>query len=159
MFIKKFKQKISGFKCNIQQTFIRAVQKNEILASLGAVRYDLVKASLLAGDPQEDIEKLLDKIRPALTFFALSKAVLRLTIEVLPNGIFTNYIAGTINSKSAASDPMRVQVSQLLYNQGLVDISKLQDYLSKLTIEAAGGTVAPVDLTERIDPLLKYVRL
>ena len=138
--------------------FIRSVQKNEIFASLGTVKYDQVKAALLQGNPSTEIETLLSKIRPALAFIALSKAVLRLSIEVLPNGIFTNFITGTINSKSAAADPVRVQVSNLLNSQGLADMAKLQDYLCRLIIESAGGTVTPVDLTERIDPTLKYVR-
>lgn len=139
--------------------FIRSVQKNEILASLGTVKYELVKASLLEGSPSTEIETLLSKIRPALALFAMSKAVLRLSVEVLPNGIFSNFITGTINSKSAAADPLRVQVSNLLNTQALAELARLQDYLSRQMIEAAGGTVEPVDLTERIDPLLKYVRL
>ena len=138
--------------------FIRSVQKNEIFASLGTVRYDLVKAALLAGNPTTEIETMLSKIRPALAFIALSKAVLRLSVEVLPNGIFSNFITGTINSKSAAADPVRVQVSNLLSLQGMADFNKLQDYISRLVIESAGGTVTPVDFTERIDPTLKYVR-
>ena len=138
--------------------FIRSVQKNEILASLGTTKYDLVKAELLSGSLAPSTETLLGKIRPALVMFAMSKAVLRLSIEVLPNGIFTNFITGTINSKSAAADPVRVQVSTLLSTQALLEFSKLQDYLSRQVIEAAGGTVETVDLTERIDPTLKYVR-
>ncbi|MEI6900683.1 MAG: DUF6712 family protein [Bacteroidota bacterium] len=138
--------------------FIRSVQKNEIFASLGIVKYDLVKAELLSGTVSSEIEALLGKIRPALAFIALSKDVLRLSIEVLPNGIFTNFITGTINSKSAAADPVRVQVSNLLNSQGLADMAKLQDYLSRLIIESAGGTVTPASITDRIDPTLKYVR-
>jgi hypothetical protein len=139
--------------------FIRSVQKNEIFACIGSIKYGQITRFLFDGSTSEEMEALLVKIRPALALFAMSKAVLRLSVEILPDGIFSNFITGTINSKSAAADPVRVQVSNLLNNQAMLELAKLQDYISRLSIVAAGGTVTAVDPTERIDPTLKYVRL
>jgi hypothetical protein len=139
--------------------YIKKIQTGEILACIGKDEYDGIAEAILDDDVSEDQEKILVYVRPALAFLALSRAVIRLSIEVLPNGLFSNFVTGTINSKSAASIPDRVQVSQSLYRQGTEELMKLQEYLGRLTVEAAGETYTPVDLTERIDHHLKYVRL
>jgi hypothetical protein len=139
--------------------FLRHVQSNEILACIGKERYDLISAALQSGTIPDEIEGILQKIRPALCFLALSRAVIRLSIEILPDGLFTNFITGTINNKAASAIPHRFQVSQSLLQQGMAEMSKLQEYLSRLNAEETGLTYEPVDLTARFDPLQKYVRL
>jgi len=139
--------------------YLRKVQNNEILSCIGKETYDAIKEEILDGDLTEDNKTYLGMIRPAMTFLALSRAVISLSVEVLPNGIFSNFITGVINSKTAADHSHRVEISHALESMGLKEIAKLQEKIYRETTESSGEIYVQTDPTERIDPQKPFVRL
>ncbi len=139
--------------------YIRKVQLNEVLSCVGQENYDELSAQIKDDDVSEDNEVLLSMIRPALTFLSLSRAVISLSIEILPNGVFSNFITGVINSKTAADHSHRVEISHALESLGLKELSKLQEKIYRAAIEDSGETYTQTDPTDRIDPDNLYVRI
>ncbi len=138
---------------------IRKVQENEILSCLGKEKYDEIAEQILDGDLTPSNIALLSLIRPALVFISLSRSVISLSVEILPNGIFSNFITGTINSKNAAAASQRIEISKALMQQGRQELTALQEKITRAATEAAGDTYSVEDPTERIDPEKLYVRL
>ena len=138
---------------------IRKVQENEVLSCLGKDKYDEISEQIIDDDVSDENNTLLMLIRPALTFLSLSKAVISLSIEILPNGIFSNFITGTINSKNAAAASQRIEISKSLLQQGRQELTALQEKITRAATEAEGNTYSAEDPTERIDPEKLYVRI
>lgn len=138
---------------------LRKVQQNDILSCLGKEKYDEISEQIIDADVTAENKTLLALIRPALTFIATSHAVITLSVEVLPTGIFSNFVSGVINGKNAASMPDRVALSSRLLDYGKAHLSKLQEKITRATTEAAGEIYDVTDPTDRIDPSTKYVRI
>jgi hypothetical protein len=135
------------------------VQENEIKSCFTAEKYEELQVQITENEISTANSIILDKARHPLALFTLSVAAKRLTTEVLPDGIFSNMTTSVIKSKMPASKIDRNEVSSSLEKDGMRELRKLQDYLAKIDAETAGTTVESVDLTEHIDPLLKFVRL
>ena len=139
--------------------FMRRVQDNEIRACFTEEKWDELKEQWLDDDISEENEKIIDLARQPMGLLALGTAIRRLSVEVMPDGIFTNLVTNVIKSKSSTSKIDRNEVSGYLEKDGLKQLKKLQETLRKITVVAAGETYTAVDPTERIDPDKKFVRL
>lgn len=97
-----------------------------------------------------DSDGLLPYIRTPLAYFAMSIAVDRLAVEVLPEGVFQNLISErlTQNAKVSAVPEVKREVSKLLFNQGQTELRILTEYLRK---QAAGTDFVESDLTTGLD--------
>ena len=137
---------------------IREAQENEIRPCLTQEKYDEL-IELQRDDNLADEDKVIvEKIRPALVYLSLSKAVKRLAVEVLPNGLFLNLVSSVIQGKNPASAMDRIELSKVLEQEGHRELKKVTEYLRKLSQEASGETYTPVDPTARMDPTFKYFR-
>jgi hypothetical protein len=139
--------------------FIKRVQENEIQASLTVARYDEIKAQFLADELTPENEVILGKVIPPLALLALSVAVKRLSSEILPAGIFANIVANVIKGKNPAGKQDRNEISSSFEKDGLRELARLQEYLRKIDLTAAGETFTTTDPDERIDATQKFVRL
>jgi hypothetical protein len=135
------------------------LQENEIKSVITAERYDDIQAEILAGTISAGNAALIDKIRQPLALLTLSVAVKRLTVEVLPTGVFSNIVTNVIKGKQNAGKTERNEISDQLERDGLRELRKLQDHIAALDAAISGETIAAADLTEHIDPDNLFVRL
>lgn len=140
--------------------FLRRCQHNEILPVIGKTRYDNLLSSMVDESfATDETTALLEKVRGVMGLMALSVAVKRLSAQVLPDGIFTSVVSGVIKGKNKAEKIDRNEVSSSLEKDARREMTKLQEYLRKLDLLAAGETYTETDTSEHIDETLKFVRL
>ena len=137
---------------------IKRVQENEILACVGETRYTEILGQFLSGGLTAQNLTILNKIRQPLALLTMGIAAKRLTVETLPDGVFSNLIAAVIRQKNQASKIDRNEISMLLEKDGMRELRKLQDYLAKIDAAAAGSTIEAAGLTDHIDADEKFVR-
>lgn len=135
------------------------VQENVILPAIGQQRYDSIKEKLVGETPLGDLEDIMVNIRPAIVYLGLAKAITALSVEILPDGIFSPLVTGTINGKSSASHGDRLSISAMLKQMGGNEIGMLHEKIRKLNATESGLTYEPISLTDHIDPNAKFVRV
>jgi hypothetical protein len=141
--------------------FIREAERRHILPVLGKTRYDDMLTALKSGS-FTDPDNILLMVRVPLAYYALSTAVKRLSVRILPNGIFQDYISDRLSRKaSAVADAgTRNAVSQLLFDDATFELQNLQKALAALDAEAALIDYDPPSPTKNLaNPELKYMRL
>ena len=89
----------------------------------------------------------------------MSVAIKRLSIELLPNGLFQNYTTSVIKSKAASPKVDRNEVSINLERDGMKELRRLQDLLHKLDLQSSGAEEMLTDLADRFDTALPFARL
>ena len=139
--------------------FIKRIQENEIQTSIGNKRYVEILAEIYYNGLSFENLPILDKIRQPLALLALSVAVKRLTVEVLPAGIFSNIVSNVVKGKNTATKQDRNEISSLLERDGLRELVKLQEYCRKTDLGNRGQEFTTIDADQRIDPSQKFVRL
>jgi len=139
--------------------FMRRIQDNEIRSCFTEEKWAELKEEWMDDDISEENEVIVDLARQAMGLLALSTAIRRLSVQVLPDGLFTNLVTNVIKSKLSTSKIDRNEVSGYLEKDGLNQLKKLQEKLTKMTVVAAGETYAAKNPTDRIDPCQKCVRL
>jgi hypothetical protein len=132
--------------------FIKEVERKHLLPVLGKTRYDDIKAALLSGD-YTDEEDLLQLIRVPLVFFALNLAVKRLSVRLLPNGIFQDYTSDrhTKDAKNSAPTQLVNSIANMLYSDAEFELQNLQKKISKLDAEAINEEYVPVKPNAHLD--------
>ncbi len=127
---------------------IREVQTMEIAPIVGAKRMEAIQD----GDPE--LRELLEQCRRPLALLTIQKAVERLPIEVIPEGIVQVQQIGSIKEKLKAEKEARRQVAESLrqdagrYLQLLQDTIALMDddptnddlYIYRATLQSKGIT-------------------
>lgn len=139
--------------------FMRRVQDFEIATCFTDERYDLLKEEILDDDISASDQLIIDRARQAIVLLSLSQAIKRLSVEILPSGIFKNVISGVVKRKDPAGQIDRNAVSACLERDGMRELARLKEMLLKAAAEEAGEIYSGADPTERIDPDLKFVRL
>lgn len=146
----------------VLQPFIREAEKDIIMPCLKATEYDILKELIKDGDlnePGNEYYKAIAELaKVPLALYTMSIASKRLSIEVLPDGVFQNFITSQINQSKLAGENEKINISQLLETEAMKKIKRLQEYIRKHNMEAAGETYEPEDLTERMDPDNKFFR-
>jgi hypothetical protein len=137
---------------------LKEVQRSEIRACFTAEKFEETREAMLDKELTDEHKEIILLIRPAMVYLALSKAVKRLAIEILPNGLFQSLVSNVIEEKKPASGTDRISLSKLLEQEGRSCLKNLTEYLRKLSLEASGETYTPIDPTERMDKELKYFR-
>lgn len=133
--------------------FIRESERKYLLPVLGKTRFDDIKAAIASGN-FTDYDDMLMLIRVPLVYYALNLAVKRLAINILPNGIFQEYISDrlTMKAKLPAPTDVRKDVAQSFMADAQLELENLQQELSKLDAEAAAIDFVPEDPIKHIDP-------
>jgi hypothetical protein len=138
---------------------ITRVQDGQIRPCFTEQKYDELKEQILDNDLSDTNKGILELACSALALFSMSVAIKRLSIELLPDGIFANYTTNVIKSRAASTKVDRNEVSINLERDGMKELRKLQDLLHKLEIESSGTTETPADLADRFDPKANFARL
>lgn len=139
--------------------FMDEVERKYLKPVLGE-RYDLIKAALESGDTEE-YDDLIPMIRVPVAYLTLSIAIRRLSVTLMPNGIFQDYVSDRIYLKAKQPAPVnvRIEVAKALQYDGEFELTSLQKKISELDAEASGETYEPTDMTERMDPDESFFRL
>lgn len=132
--------------------FIKEVERKHLLPVLGKERYDAIKAALLSGDFTDE-EEMLQLIRVPLVYFTLNLAVKRLSVRILPNGIFQDFTSEfqTKDAKKPAPTQLANEIANMLYNNAAFELENLQKEISKLDAEAASEEYVPEAPNSHLD--------
>lgn len=106
---------------------IREIQDGKIIPVITRERY----TKLIEGD-KELSDKLMDYVRRPLALLTMKKAVERLPVEVLPEGIVQVQQMGTIREKVKAEKEARLSVAQSLGNDAAEYLQVLEDIIKEL---------------------------
>ena len=147
--------------------FIREAERKYIKPVLGEDVFDVIKTGLATlPDPEADppvttytdTDGLLPLIRVPLALFAMSIAVTRLSLEVLPEGVFQNLISErlTQNAKIPATASDRFEISKSLLVRANDELRFLQEKIRKI---AAGTDFIEADLTQGLVEMHKFARV
>lgn len=111
---------------------IKDVERKWVKPILGATDYDALKAAIIADNLTTDQQELLEYIKTPLALLTMSVAVRRLSAKVMPSGIFQEYIPESVstNPKNTAASDVRNGLAVSLEKDALVEIKRLQDYIS-----------------------------
>jgi len=139
--------------------FMDEVERKHLKPVLGD-RYETIKTAMKEGN-YTDPDGILSLIRVPVVYLTLSIAIRRLSIRLLPNGIFQDYVSEsqTMKAKQVAPVNVRTEVGKSLQYDGEFELQNLQKELSKLDAEASGETYEPTDMTDRMSPDESFFRL
>lgn len=112
--------------------FIREAERKYIKPALTPTTFDEIKTALGSDEGYADDDGILDYIRTPLAYFAMSIAIDRLAVEVLPEGVFQNLIAENTNTKNPAMTEVKREVSKRLLQQGQAELRFLTEQLRKI---------------------------
>ncbi len=140
--------------------FIKEAERKHIRPVLGNELFDDIKTAIKTGD-FTDYEDTLAYIRMPVAFFALSMAVQRLSVQILPGGIFQEYVSDrlTQKAKQVAETTVRKEVGHSLFQDAQLELGSLAEYLDRLDAEAAGEEFDTPDITGHINSNEGIVRL
>ena len=105
---------------------IREVQQRHIIPIITYGRYE----KLVAG--QQVAEGFRDAVCRPLALLSMSKAVERLPVEVLPDGVVQVQLAGSVREKLRAEAEARTTVAKSLEQDGMRDLAALEDLVAAL---------------------------
>ena len=129
--------------------FIREVERTRLIPVLTRETYEGLIAFIRY--PNASDNPLLNYTRIPLVMYTMAIAARRLAVEILPDGVFQNYISGTqsARAKNPVEMEFKTEVAQLLDKQGDHALSALQQYLAKMAAQNAGTCFSQESLTER----------
>lgn len=106
--------------------FMAQAEAYDILPRIGADKFNSLKEMILSGGIEgEDYVGLYTKIKSCLPLLTVSRACIPLSAELLPEGLFVNFVTNTQQSKQALNASDRTQLSKKLKEMGeqiLLDI-------------------------------------
>lgn len=110
---------------------IREVQGSQVAPALGAKYLSI----LLAGENEKIIGLLKDPAARAVALLTMQKAIERLPVEVIPEGIVQIQQSQPVNSRLKAEQSARVAVAASLGADAKKNIDRLQDLVAELEAE------------------------
>jgi hypothetical protein len=114
-----------------------------ILPIIGKDRFDTLKEKIKDKDLEEADKKLLNEIKAPLVLSSMAIAVERLAAEVLPNGIFQNFISAP-TSKKPAPDKVRSLLISHFEKAAAKASTQLQNYITSIS-EVTEEESTPID--------------
>ena len=143
-------------------SFIREIEETTLFSVLGKTDYDALKLEISASEAiSDDSKALLAMIRVPLVLYTMVTAIKRLSIEILPEGLFQNYVPDTqtIRAKSASPIELKKQVAASLSSDADNALIRLQEFLAVRKAEADGTQYVPQNLTDHNLPENKHFRV
>lgn len=137
--------------------FIKEAERKYILPVLKKDVFDDLKAK----GSDSPYASLLPFIQVPLVFFSLSLAISRLSITMLPNGIFQDFssIKPTTKSKHVIDFDIRKSISSIFYKDARFELDSLEKEYAKLSAEILSTPYTPVSPAAYINPRSKIFSL
>jgi hypothetical protein len=110
---------------------IRSIESKYVAYTLSQEYYDSLLVLLKTSKLTAEDELILKKVRPAIAHLAMSEAITRFSIEIFPEGVYSNLVSSFITS--SAKNPAQkfdksVAIEKLLA-EGLAEMQGVQLYL------------------------------
>lgn len=149
MFDAQFPIDGSGRMYMLLLPFIREVQRRLIKPALGVDFTTLLETSA----PTEAQKALLEYVYPAIAHLAMSLAIRRLPLGLIPSGIVRNYVAGS--QTLSASQPATLSEIQTVVNWLHDDGMTLLEEMKR----EHNGAITSFELLPNNDPSNKYMKV
>jgi hypothetical protein len=117
--------------------FMKEVERIWIKPVITPELFNTIKDEIKKNAVSEENEEILKRIQYAETMLTVSLAMDRLSLEFMPDSIYS-IIKMNSSQKSDTELKVRREVSTQLKNDGLARLTNLQDYLTKLETVASG---------------------
>ncbi len=137
------------------QPFIAEAERKHIAPALGTLAAT-IKTELSTGT-FTDTNGILPLIRVPLALFAMSIAVDRLALEVLPEGIYQNVVHDSPQAKKPAIIEQKREIAAQLLKNAHIELKFLQQALTKINAGESDYTLP--DLTSGLDENNKFARV
>jgi hypothetical protein len=140
--------------------FIREVERSRILSVLGLPDFENLKAEITSCAISEDSRQIIELVRVPLALFTMVTAIKRLSVEILPEGVFRQYVPGnqTIRSKNASPMEFKIEVARNLESEANKSLLILQQHLAKRKAETEGIPFTTLDMLAHNDSANKHFR-
>lgn len=127
--------------------FIKEVERTKLVPVLSKDTYDALITLIRTPNAEDTNNELLEYARVPVVMYAMGIAARRLSVEILPDGIFQNYISGSLSAraKNPAAMEFKNEVARMLEMQADESIKALEAYIAHKAAIAAGTTYAPRD--------------
>lgn len=141
--------------------FLKEAERKHLLPVLGRTLYDKIKADLLEPTGYDDSKSILAQARIALAYYALNIAVRRLSIRILPNGLFQDYVSDRLdrNAKRPADKSDRNALAASLRQDADHELDNLAKILEKQKMAELSQTYEPRSPIAHVKSTDKIVRL
>lgn len=127
--------------------FIREKELSHLVPVITRTRYDAIIEKIKDGDLVAQDKDIIRLAQPPLALLSMSTALMRLSMEVLPDSVVQNFQAMDAKQNHTADSVDRRGLSRLLLNEATMLLKPLQDYIAALTPVAATEEL-PVDTTQ-----------
>lgn len=119
---------------SIEKKYIKPVISEDYFDELKAsIKGDSTDSESGPAEVSSDDQKIIDRIKPALSHLTMARAVSELSIEMIPEEIFENSLADRLTmraSKAAEKDKISFYIRQM-QQDGEAELKALQEYLDK----------------------------
>ena len=107
---------------------MREIERKYIKPILGADKFKELKDAIAAGDLDEDDEDLLDAICDPIPLLTMSKALIRFSVTLLPEGVVQQFVSERQVSKASLPAALELlkKISKDLWADGLKTIDELK---------------------------------
>lgn len=135
------------------QPGLRKCEREDILAFIGQERFDTLKQEQLAGQVAEENKDLLELIKNACVYSALSWAMKRLTVTLFPEGVLQSYTSDRMSAKATKTpEYMQTQLASQEFQKDAVKIfADIQSLITKEQPKPNNGQEENLDFTLGFD--------
>jgi len=118
--------------------FIKEIERKYIRPTISPAVFDNIKVKIKNDSLDESDTILLQYIQSPLVLLTMSIAIKRLSIELLPEGVFQNQYteAVSLTTKDKADISLRREISKSLEEEGMQELSRLEFYLKGVTYDS-----------------------
>lgn len=141
--------------------FIREIENSRILSVLGQPDFDTIKQEILSGQINDDSQRIIELVRVPLALYTMVIAIRRLSVDILPEGVFQQYIPGIQTLKARNPSPMefKTEVARNLEAEANKSLIILQQHLAKRKAITEGVPFTTADMLAHNDSTNKHFRV
>ncbi len=141
--------------------FIAEVERTRIIPTISLATYDSLLEFIRNRSTGNETETLLHMVRIPIVLYTMNIAAKRLAVEILPDGVFQNYVSGsqTMKARNPAAMEFKTEVAKVLEDEANLAMTALQQFIEKLSAAALGTNFEPEVLTSRHSKNNQYFRL
>jgi len=137
----------SSFFFSHIRNYIQEVEERFIEPRITSLRFAEVKSQLLSSELSSENKGILKKCKRPIAFMAMSFAISRKAIQVLPQGVFRNYLSDSLNKKESEDWKIKEIAAEAIEKLARIYLKELEEHLTSLipeTEETATGTVSEI---------------
>lgn len=141
--------------------FMQEVENTTIKAVLNTVLFDAIKEEIKDGTLTGDNPDILELIKPAVAYLTMAKAVKRLSLQVIPEGVIQNYMSERLTTQAKQVPMLQLMndVAKDFQLDGEIMLSALEQYLVKLIADEAEEEYTPDSIIDHNDIANKHFRV